>query len=384
MQQFDLIVVGAGPAGSATAFTAARAGLSVALLDKTAFPRNKLCGGLFSGRSKAYFEEIFETQLHTEIFEERNRIGFYYDGKALGSEENLTTHVTMRLDMDHHMLGLAISAGAQDFTGIRIDTLDIENAHVCLRGGPTLGYKFLIGADGVNSLVARTVFGRSFDPAKIGFALEVESPVQPDIRTESLVRIDFNAAAWGYGWSFPKRGSTTVGLGGLHALNPDMKDKLTKYRDLLDDSRGAKIKGHFLPFGDYKTSPGQGNILLVGDAAGFVDPITGEGIAYAMKSGQLAARAIAQAVHAGNTALAYQKYKKSIKWIFRSLWIARLVRPIIFGKSSRSFFVKAFSNSRAVKQEYLQVLSGQSEYPRLLWLLMRRLPMAFFRDFWRT
>ena len=82
----------------------------------------------------------------------------------------------------------------------------------------------MIGADGANSLVARTLYGEAFDHARIGFGLEIEAPAPA---ADAPVRIDFGAAEWGYGWNFPKAGSATIGIGGVHGRNPGMPPALS-------------------------------------------------------------------------------------------------------------------------------------------------------------
>ena len=118
----------------------------------------------------------------------------------------------------------------------------------------------------------------------------------PPGNADRPLRIDFGAAHWGYGWDFPKSGSSTIGIGGVLSRNEDMKGAMAAYLDLLGQDPTQPVKGHHLPFGDFRRRPGRGAVLLAGDAAGLVDPITGEGIAYALKSGQLAAQAAVQAL----------------------------------------------------------------------------------------
>lgn len=290
---FDIIVIGAGPAGAAAARTAAAAGLRTALVDKARFPRDKLCGGGFTGRAARYYREIFAPELPGD-FTSKSSVTLYGFGEKLGVIGDIPpVYLTMRLALDDHLVALALAAGAQDFTGQRITDLAPEAGRVGLASGITLSAPIVIGADGVSSATARALFGRPFDPARIGFALEAEGPALP---AEAPLRIDMGAANWGYGWSFPKRGSHTVGVGGVHSRNPDLKARMHAYMAALDLPPDTRIKGQYLPFGQARKTPGRDNVLLAGDAAWLVDPVTGEGIAYAMKSGQQAALAAAEAL----------------------------------------------------------------------------------------
>ena len=185
---FDVIVIGAGPAGAAAARTAASAGLRTALVDKARFPRDKLCGGGFTGRAARYYREIFETDL-PETFDSKSAVTLYGFGEKLGVIEDIPpVYLTMRLSLDAHLVALALAAGAEDFTGTRIAELAPEAGRVTLAHGTRLEAPVVIGADGVTSATARALFGRPFDPARIGFALEAEGPAFDDPTKTALYR----------------------------------------------------------------------------------------------------------------------------------------------------------------------------------------------------
>lgn len=383
MQRFDIIVIGAGPAGSAAATWAARNGASVALLDKASFPRNKLCGGLFTERSLSYYREIFDPEFDFSGVVTRHEIEFWHDGARLAKLEDIPPmHLTMRLDLDNRLYSYAIKAGAADFTGRPVTAVD--GSSVTFRDGETLTGSILIGADGVNSVLARHLFGAPFSKQTIGFGLEIEASPEEQAPADQPLRIDFAAATWGYGWSFPKHGSTTVGVGGLLEPNPDMKGHFSAYLTELGlDPDGKKFKGHYLPFGDFRKTPGRDNVLLAGDAAGLVDPITGEGIAFAMKSGQLAAIAALEALEASAPQTALRRYKSQLKELHRSLRIARMVRRIIFAPRWQKAFTNTFKRSGTVRMQYMRLLAGEVEYPELARNVLRRLPRYVVNGFRR-
>ena len=367
-------MIGAGPAGSAAACWAARKGARVALIDKARFPRNKLCGGLFTGRSRTYYNEIFGEEFDTSRAVNLSEIEFWYQNRRLARLADIPpVNLTMRCDLDATLLRHALAAGAEDFTGHAIASLDDRG--VSLRNGERLEAAVLIGADGVNSITARHLFGAPFDKESIGFGLEIEaSPGEQPLENRPL-RIDFAAANWGYGWSFPKQGSTTVGIGGLHASNPDMKAHFSNYLQSLGlDGDTRRFKGHHLPFGDFRKTPGRDHILLAGDAAGLVDPITGEGIAFAMKSGQLAAQAAVTALEENRPDIAYRHYTRALRNMHRNLRIARTLRPIIFAPRWQGAFTRTFERSGTVRQQYMRLLAGDVEYPELARAVLRRLP----------
>ena len=375
MTDFDVIVAGAGPAGSAAAATAARAGLRVALLDRAEFPRDKLCGGGVTGRARRCWRAAFETAppemplLSTVAFH-----AFGRDGGRI--EDAPPIGMVMRRAFDAEARDHALAAGAEPVTA-RVETVDAATGRVTLADGETLSARLVIGADGVKSAAARALFGRSYDADEIGFALEIEAP--PGATPPDVVRIDFGAADGGYGWAFPKPGSTTIGLGGVQRLNPDMKARLDTYLAQLGVPPGPKVKGHHLPFGDFPARPAQGRVLLAGDAAGLVDPMTGEGIAHALFSGHAAGRAAAAALAADRPEAAAPAYLRALRPIHRDLRIARRMRWLVYAPATRHRLGGALQGSGTLRRRYLELLAGDMDYPEFLTRLAARLPSVAWR-----
>ena len=372
---YDVVVVGAGPAGGAAAFTAAAAGLRVALIDHKKFPRDKLCGGLITGRSLRYYHEIFGEELTGDLLDTKPVIEFQFQGRPMGRIEDAPPlSLSMRWDLDDHICRKAIARGAVDMTGQSIGAIDTGRKTVTLKSGQRVGYGVLIGADGVNSMVARTLFGQRFDRETIGFGLEIEAPVQ-DFPPGAPISVNIAAADWGYGWRFPKHCSTTIGVGGVLSRNEDMKSVMSAYLE----AQGVEVpqssyKGQFLPFGDFRARPGRGAVLLCGDAAGLVDPITGEGIAYAMLSGHHAARSAQTALAAKKPDSAFTVYRRHLRPIHRSLKMANLLRPLIFWPVLQGAFERAFKNSVNVRRQYMNLLAGEVEYAAILKACLWRSP----------
>ena len=174
-------------------------------------------------------------------------------------------------------------------------------------------------------------------------------------------------------------------MGGLREPNPDMKQQMQRYMRALGlPSEAAKIKVHHLPFGDFRPTPGRAHILLAGDAAGLVDPITGEGIAFAMKSGQLAAQAACDAFKANAPHTAINLYKTELKDMHRNLRIARNLRRIIFAPRWQKAFIGTFRRSGTVRMMYMRLLAGEVEYPELARRVLARLPRYLLNALRRT
>ncbi len=376
MKHYDILVVGSGPAGSAAAITAAKAGLSVGVVDKASFPRAKLCGGLITGRSAKALDHVFGLTLDPDLFYRSTHIRFLSDGTLLSEITDAPDmYLTQRWDFDAELHKRAIAAGVTAYLGQPFRDVDLAAHTVTLRNGTTLGYRCLIGADGVSSPVAKALFGQAYNPRTIGFGFEVEAP--HDHPKSSAVEVDFSATDWGYGWSFPKPSSQTIGVGGVQSRSPNMASAMTRFVNQTGaDTHGAKRKGHFLPFGDFSKTPGKGAVLLAGDAAGLVDPITGEGIALAIESGQLAAKAAIDALHAKAPKTAYRRYKRALRPIHRSLSHARRWRWMIFPKATQPAFIAAFTQGSSMPRRYLDLLAGRLEYSDLHGIYLRKLPKA--------
>lgn len=365
--RYDAVVVGAGPAGCAAAFRLAAGGLKTCLIDKAIFPRQKLCGGLVTARSRAIFERTFGRAWDAALFSRPEEIAFFSAGRMLGRPHRRPDfHLAMRFDFDHYLLGLAVGAGVEPRLGRRVETLDPERRSIVLDDGSRVAYGALVAADGVNSQIARRIFGRSFDNATIGFALETEAPLAALPEQGGRLEIDFAAADWGYGWVFPKPGSITIGVCGRQADNPDLRAKMNSYLESRGvDPQSVRIKGQFLPFGDCRADPvhAAGAILFAGDAAGAVDPITGEGIAYAMETGAAAGDAILRAKAEGVSPV--DLYRVDYARITRGIRQASRWRLLIYPRGVRRLFAWAFADAGTLRQGYLDILSGAKEYSDL-------------------
>jgi geranylgeranyl reductase family protein len=365
MSHVHVLIVGGGPAGAGAAATLARAGVDCFLIDKATFPREKLCGGLVTGRCLTLIKNVFGLEYDPEILGSSSDINLMLNGETLSRITDFTTmHFTMRHDFDHWLLNRAIELGAKTRLGVGITGIG-ENA-VTLTDGTTITFDILIGCDGVNSSVAKYLFGQSFNPKTIGFGLEVEAPLTKN----QSVEIDFNGAAWGYAWAFPKHNSVTIGVGGIHAKNPDLKQRLSDFLIAHDiDPSTVKVKGQYIPFGDYRRAPGRGHIIVCGDAAGLVDPITGEGIGYAIQSGACAARAVMKQGHPHQTAVIYQN---EIALIHNDLKRANFWRYLIFPKMMKPIFKRFFGGTGTLSRGFLDVMDGTRDYSELGSLLWQR------------
>lgn len=303
----DVLIVGAGPAGSAAAYDLCRSGKSVLLLDRHTFPRHKACAGGLTVKTlqalRYSVDPVIGKQCRDLV------VGRGLDRKAEFSGQHMICAMTVRSELDAFCLEKAVAAGARFQTIGRIIAIRKYRSFVdIITEGGSFRAEFLIGADGAHSRV-RNLSGE-FTRRYHGFAIEGRLPCDP--QSLPKMEFDFHVAAAGYGWLFT--GSPRVAL-----KKQDLRDYA--WRKLGRKDVGA-ISGHHLGMGGWRYHPRCPRILLAGDAAGMVDPLLGEGLYNAVKSGQLAARAISTS--GTSTQSAGFIYNRLLKNIRQDLLYCRL------------------------------------------------------------
>ena len=169
---------------------------------------------------------------------------------------------------------------------------------------------------------------------------------------------------WGYGWVFPKRNTLTAGVGGLLSASPKMRADFEVFlKKRFGTIPPGQIKGHFIPFGDFRPVPGRGNVLLCGDAAGLVEPITGEGIAFAMLSGFYAAESAREAISTGRERSALNLYRTRYAGIAGTFRQANRLRRMLFPKLGQYLLAKALPKSASLARRQMDLMADELSYP---------------------
>src|SRR3989440_3862308 len=283
MPRYDVLVVGAGPAGSTTAYRLARAGARVCLVPRAGFPRDKPCGGGLTLRAvrelPSSVELVVEDRVHT--FE----LGLRYARRWSRRADEPLVLMTQRRRLDAFLAEQAAAAGAEFRDGVKVTEVDPTGA-VTL-GGERLEADVVVGADGANGVTARSL---GLPAHEHGVALEGNVGYAHVSRQRFGGRavVELGAVPGGYAWVFPKGDHVNVGVGGWQSEGPRLRERL---RELcaafeIDQADVVDLRGHRLPMRGASRKPVAGRVLLVGDAAGPVAPPSAGGRGGAVDNGR--------------------------------------------------------------------------------------------------
>ena len=342
----DAVIIGAGPAGISAAISLQKANISNVVLEKKAFPRGKTCGGLVTDKTLKATMDL----LDAERFEDISR-AFCDSGKVVElhyKEERLTRSETSKLfsfvkrdRFDAYLAGIYKKMDGYLYENAVDYQIDFNKKLIHLGSGEDIKYDNLIVADGVFSNTVKKI---GYPQTHLGFCVETFLPKELFTKKTEYsdeVRIYLGVVKNGYAWVFPSGDDVCIGLGGVYSGKVNYTQSLNSFLERFNiDKKDYRIKGAFVPYGEVVDQKGgREDIVLVGDAGGFVDPIYGEGLYFAITGG----------CEAANALLSYKKDTSSKG--FKSLFWENMqpyVEIIKKGKRLQKYFFSDFVQKRFV------------------------------------
>ena len=364
MKYFDVAIIGSGPSGASAAFHLAKKGISTVIIEKETLPRYKTCGGglVYRGLKNLPFDisEVIERQFHTvDVF-----LGDSLHFKT--HRENPTITMIMRDSFDNLIVEKAKEFGVTLLENHTLKNLIFENDKTILETSEgNISAKFIIAADGALSKTAKLA-GWEEDTRKLIPALEyeVQVPEEDFNRLKDEVRFDIDAIPYGYAWNFPKKNHLSIGVASARRTKINLKKYYTEYLKTIGITTiiSESQHGFQIPVAPRTDGFVKNNVFLIGDAAGFADPITAEGISNALYSGALVAEAIIESNL--NTDKAGSLYmdkleEKLLPELKTGLWLSKWFYE---QKSIRNLLLKKYG--QYFSDAMADVFHGDRNYPK--------------------
>lgn len=362
----EVLIVGSGPAGASAAYFLAKKGIESIVVEKEILPRYKTCGGglVYRGRNLLPFD------VSEAIAAEFSQIDVYFSKQNQHlrvARDFPIVSMVMRDSFDALILEKAKSEGAKIFEGEKLKSIESgKGEKIITTTKNTYRTKFVIGADGVLGRVAK-LSGWKEDTRYLIPALEVETEVVPE-KFEFLkqeARFDIDMIPRGYAWNFPKKKHLSLGVASMKRGKIDLKHYYREYLKSLDIREehilSEKLYGFQIPVKSRRKILAKNATLLVGDAAGFADPLTAEGISNAIYSGRLAAESIAEGNSSGEEVEKIYHHKIKEK-LLPELKSAKYLASVFYNQRRiRNYFIK---KEGQVFAEYLtDIFTGKKHYP---------------------
>jgi geranylgeranyl reductase family protein len=399
----DVCIVGAGPAGSTAAKFLSEKGFKVSLIDKEKFPRDKPCGGGLPYQTLKRYPYV-----DNENFIDSYSFGGYayspsLNHKIVVSDKEPILAMTLRKKFDKNLVDLAIEKGANFVDGKAVVNVEItnNNALVFLNDGTSISCDIVIGADGVFSKIAEKT-GLRKRGQETGICIYNEYEVDEKTIDEIVGKQRFVSilsrfqSIYGYGWVFPKNKHLNIGIGevGYRPKNRPKINLINLYKNFFSTLKKLKIipeelkinryHGGTLPIVPLKQTYCN-RTILVGDAAGFINPFSGEGIYYAMVSGEIASIVIEKAFN-------YKNFNANLLSLYQKLWVKD------FGKDIYAFYnlarnqrnrpneniFKVATKDDVLSDLFLKIMIGKLPLRQYKWKVFRRYVIGYLKQAFRS
>ncbi len=376
---FDVAVIGSGPAGASAALKLAEKGISTVIIEKATLPRYKTCGGGFAFRGRREMPFDISPVVEKEFY----RVDAYFDKigihKVSERKEPIISMV-MRDDFDNFLVEKAKEAGITLLEDHKLKDITFGKESILHTSQGEVRCKFIIAADGALSPTAKIAGWKETRLLIPALEYEVEVNSEDFERLSQTVRLDFDAAPMGYGWCFPKKNHLSIGLASFRRVKIDFKKLYREYMtDVLKitDPIHEELHGFQIPVTPRTDGCVRKNVFLVGDAAGFADPLTAEGISNAIFSGIMAADAIIESDLDQQKAEENYNHKLNTTLLPELKTGVRLSKLFYDNEMIRNFLMKRYGDR--ITEGMTQILMGERTYPKdIVKQVKKKLKQAIF------
>jgi geranylgeranyl reductase family protein len=334
-EKYDAIVVGAGPGGATAAYGLARSGMRTLLIDKARLPRYKTCGG---GVTEKVVRTLpFSIEPVVERVVRKVDFSWKMGDPFVAESKQPLVHMVQRSKFDHYLVERAVEAGAVLMDGVAVKEATADGHGALVRTAKDgFAADYLVGADGATGRVARGLGLMQNRQAMPAIESEIEADPQTMAYWHDTLGLDLGSLYASYGWVFPKGDHLSVGVGGYPFLEKfgtllkEYDEAHTRAR-VPGISRVIATHGYLLPMRRPGEPIQKGRALLIGDAAGLVETFTGEGIYWAVRSGQIAARSIVESAQTGKLPEYQRRLDRALtpdllaarRWMHVYFWMPR-------------------------------------------------------------
>lgn len=373
MAIFDSIIVGAGPAGAMAGYFLAKAGQNVLIIEKSTFPRRKVCGGGLTHRAYREIPFAIDAVLHRSV--SWGMIGFHGHTITTIKHEQPVAHLIERASFDNFLLQNAIEQGVTCIQGERVRHFHDERGLYTVQTAQNTYYShYLIGADGVHSLIAKGAGLLSNRETSLAYEALLAYPPNHNDPLIDAITFDFGTLLGGYGWIFPKRDHLNVGVFRNWPGKKTSKKHLLRYihqHPSLQDLSILDLRAYPGPLGGRIEQLHKNRLFLAGDAANLTDPWLGEGLYYALVSGRIAAEKITQ--HAAGQIDDLSVYTQKLKALFEPQFLA--ARKLAVLVSALPYLnVQLIRASTSLQKMVIDLLRGERTHQQIWGDLKSLLP----------
>jgi geranylgeranyl reductase family protein len=366
---YDVIVIGAGPAGAVAASRTARKGLLTLLIEKEHLPRYMACGGALTQAITKHID--FDYSATVESVVTGLTLSYKQGPECTLCPPGLRIETVSRNRFDHRLVEEAVRSGAKLMEGVKVVAVEEGRREAAIRteGGETFQGRIVVGADGSNSVSAHAagLQGDQFGIALAGEMYPVDGTIPDSFSNRIFFR--FGDIQNGYGWIFPKGDHYSIGVLTRNSRCSAFSSLYEHFKEHFSFLKNAeeRIKcGRLLPLNRGYRTLNTKRICLVGDAASLIDPLTGEGIRHAIHSGVLAADAIHSSFN--RSGVLTEQYTRDVneqivKDFIPAMWLALLFYS----------FPSLLYMSKKYEHEIIQFINGEARYRDFIPRLYKRL-----------